>query len=40
MNAPSTLYSAQNPEKREGIQDLIFKIQDLRFKIQGLERSS
>ena len=40
MNAPSTLYSAQNPEiafanvcKREGIQDSRFKIQDLRFKI-------
>ena len=41
MNAPSTLYSAPNPEiafasvcKREGIQDSRFKIHDLRFKTQ------
>ena len=44
MNAPSTLYSAQNLEiafanvcKREGIQDLRFKIEDSRFKIQKKE---
>ena len=39
MNAPSTLYSAHNPEiafanvcKREGLQDSSFKIQYSRFK--------
>ena len=41
MNVPSTLYSAQNPErafanvgKRGGVQDLRLKIQYSRFKIQ------